>query len=240
MRMSEAIREATQGCLSNPCLLLPLAVALAFGLLTWLVGLLPIAAVGTGLNLVETFLAPAFLAWWVGWAGEAAVGRRLHPSDLVPTLSRNVAPMYMLLFVYSIGTLVLSRIIPFFAVIALLAPLILNPWIDFAAEGDVRLERMTRRMRDPVYWLVAASGLILAACGVFAEGFAGGLLGAGFLGSVLPGAFPPLSLALLIAYAVATWLWAVRSRLLSDPGVWQSSRMRRFMRESRRTWDDDD
>jgi hypothetical protein len=236
--MVEAIREATRGCVTNPWLLLPLAVALAFGALTWLArsvsGVFPVAA---SLNVIESFLAPAFLAWWVGWAGEAAYGRRLRPADIVPTLTRNAAPMYMLLFVYAIGTIVLSRILPFFAVIALLAPLALNPWIDFAAEGDLRLDRVTQRMRDPVYWLVAATGLILGACGAWAEtGVAGGPLST----SVLPNAFPPLSLAAIVAYAVATWLWAVRSRLLADPGVWHNARMRRFLRESQRTWDDDE
>jgi hypothetical protein len=233
VRLGEAIRKATRGCWSNPWLLLPLAVGFGFGLLSWLARLVSVTLpVGSGLNLVETFLAPAFLAWWVGWAGEAAAGRRLRPSDIVPTLSRNVAPMYMLLFAYSIGSLVLSRLSPLFTVVVLVAPLVLNPWIDFAAEGDVRLDRLTARMREPVYWVVAATGLILAACGLLAEG------PGSVVASILPGAFPPLSVAAVLAYLAATWLWAVRSRLLSDPGVWQSARMRRFMRESQRRYVD--
>lgn len=238
MRMARAIREASTGVGSNPWLLLPLAVALAFGALTWLVGLSAFAQpVALGLGLIKSFLAPAFLAWWVGWAGDAGTGRRLRPTDIVPTLARNAAPMYMLLFVYYIATLVLSRILPFWAIIAVLAPLALNPWIDFAAEGDLRLERTTQRMRDPVYWLVAATGLLLAGLMAWAEGIYGG--GASVV-SLLPGAFPPLSLASVVAYAAATWLWAVRRRLLGDPGVWQSARMRRFLRDSQRRTGDDD
>jgi hypothetical protein len=235
--MAQAIREASAGVWSNPWLLLPLAVALAFGALVGLVAHVGFGApLLAGLGLVQGFLSPAFLAWWVGWTGEAAAGRRLRPTDIVPTLSHNVSAMYMLLFAYYIATLVLSRIIPFFTVIAVLAPLVLNPWIDFAAEGDLRLERATARMREPVYWLVAATGLILGALFAWVQGLVGGGL---VSASLLPGAFPPLSLASVAAYVVATWLWAVRSRLLSDPGVWQSPRMRRFLRESQRRWDEE-
>ncbi len=236
MRMLEAVRDATRGVVTNPWLLLPLAVALAFGALSAAVARLSsVVPMATGLGVVEGLLAPAFLAWWVGWSAEAASGRRIRPGDIVSTLSHNVGPMYMLLFTYAIGSLVLSRILPFFEVIAVLAPLALNPWIDFAAEGDLRLDRATGRMREPVYWLVAASGLVLAAAGAWAEASGGGP----WTRSLLASAFPPISIAAVVAYAVGTWLWAVRSRLLSDPGVWQNARMRRFLRESQRTWDDD-
>jgi hypothetical protein len=234
VRLAEAVREASAGVWHNQWLWLPLAVAVAFGAMGWLLSLTPFTAIGLGTyGVIEAFLAPAFLAWWVGWAGDAAHGRRLAPRDIVPTLARAAGPMYMLLFVYGIGSALVARLVPGLgAAIDVLAPLILNPWIDFAAEGDLRLERMGYRMRDPVYWLVAATGLVLAALAAWAQG-----LGAGGP-NLLPGALPALTPAIVPAYAAATWLWAVRARLLADPGVWHNARMRRFLRESQRGWDD--
>jgi hypothetical protein len=235
MNLGRAVREATAGVWQNPWLLLPLAVAFAYGALGWLVGLSAWTfRLGSGLALVGNLLFPAFLAWWVGWAGEAAHGRRLRPADALPTLGRAAGPMYMLLFAYAVVRLLVARVAPPLLLVVTLAPIALNPWIDFAAEGDARVERIQRRLGDPAYWLVALSGLLFVLLWLWTTA------GPAAAWAALPGSFPPVSPAAAVAYAAATWLWAVRARVLGDPGVWHSARMRRFLRESRRRWDEED
>lgn len=231
MRVGEVVRDATAGIWRNPWLLLPLAVALAYGSIGGLLALSP-ATVRflSGYGLIGSLLSPAYLAWWVGWSGEAAQGRRLRPADLMPTLARAAWPMYMILFAYRIGMVVLLRILPLAGAIGILIPLALNPWIDFAAAGDLGLDRIGERMRDPMYWAVAASGLGFAALGLWMQ----------ISPSLVTGANPAVSLVTVAAYIVATWLWAVRSLLLVRPGTWQNARMRRFLRDSQRSYDDDE
>ena len=234
MNIGEAVREATRGVWKNPWLLLPLAVALAYGALGWLLVQSSVGArLASGYTLIGSLLSPAFLAWWVGWAGEAAQGRRLRPQDMWPTLAQGAGPMYMILFIYSIGMVVLSRIFVVLAVVGALVPLVLNPWIDFAAAGDLRLDRIQDRMREPMYWIVAATGLLFGGLALVEQ--------ISFLGPLSIGAptTPPLSVATVVVYAVATWLWAVRANLLHTPGAWHNARMRRFLRDSQRRYDDE-
>lgn|GEM_PF-4498411 len=227
MRVGEAIRDASAGLWRNQWMWLPLAAMWAVSALLYGVDqVLP--AVGSALNYIEGLALPAFLAWWVAWAQDAAQGRRIRPEDLGPTLQRAVPGMYTIFFLYFIAQFLLGRIIPGAALLLVLAAIAGNPWIDFAAEGDVRWERRQARLRDPSYWLVAGTGLLLAA--VWAWGLSGGTLPAST--AVLPFAYPPISLGTALAYVATTWLWAVRARLLGDSGVFQSRRMRDFLRRS--------
>jgi hypothetical protein len=204
--------RSAQGMARNPWLALPLLVLLAALALQGVVFPLLPAWIQSTFATLGGFLTPAYVAWWVGWSQEAAVGRRVLPRDVGDTLAQNAPGVYLVLFAFSVLGALLGSV--GLGLLSVLIPVVLGPWVDLACLGELRWDGVGLWLRRPQYWLVVGIGLGMY--GILAAAL--DLMGLGMVGT-LAGAVG--------VFVVWTWLWGVRALVLSQ-GTW-SRRARQWL-----------
>jgi hypothetical protein len=214
-RLTELVRDAAR----HPVLLAPWLAAAVIVAGIGLIGQV-VPPVGSVLSLLDGFLVPAFLAWWLGMAWEVAEGRRVLLRDAWSIVVR-VAPItYLLLFLAAVAPTVLGGLLGGLGQAVVFAGLIaFNPYVDLMAAGGRRVDEAWQSMRDPRYWAAVGIGLMMGIVPVLLLGLAGSLSlgGLGALTDVVSaGVLPQFGILILVVVAVDSLLLVVREGLLQD------------------------